>query len=166
MSRLRELRPGDRVEVCVSPEGRAVMTLAVTDVTADSVVCGPWTYDLDTSMEVDEELGWGPAHGITGSWIRALPLEPLRVRFRTETGSVYEIARDGRGMRWSRLSATLASGPLRSSSPWPLLRWPRLALGEGVELVGPPYVEDSEARVVLTTRVVEIVEDEPGGGQS
>jgi hypothetical protein len=81
---------------------------------------------------------------------------PARIRIRTETGSNYEIVRGERGMWWRRISATSASGPLRGSGPWPLFRWPAVRLGSSVVLVGPPYVQGTAARVVVTSRVVDV----------
>ena len=45
------------------------MELKVTAVTADLIVCGDhgWTFDRKTGAEVDDEIGWGPKHGVTGS---------------------------------------------------------------------------------------------------
>jgi hypothetical protein len=81
-----------------------------------------------------------------------------RVRFRTETGSIYELVRDAEGMRWKRLSATLASGPLRSDSGV-LTEWPDFRLGERCDLwsepINPPW-----DRIVLTTRIVAFLEVE------
>ena len=85
-----------------------------------------------------------------------------RIRYRTTTGSVYELVRDERGMWWRRLSATMASGPLRGSGAWPLHGWPEVTIGAPVQLVGPPYVPGADVRVVYTTPVVEIIEDESG----
>jgi hypothetical protein len=103
--------------------------------------------------------GNSSAAGVRASTIRL-------VRFRTETGSVYEVVRDAEGMRWRRLSATLASGPLRSEQG-DLTAWPDLALGERCELwsepINPPW-----PRIVLTTQIVaflEIEADGPAGGQ-
>lgn len=85
-----------------------------------------------------------------------------RIRYRTTTGSVYELVRDERGMWWRRLSATMASGPLRGSGAWPLRAWPEVVIGAPVQLVGPPYVPGADVRVVYTTPVVEIIQDESG----
>lgn len=47
--------------------------LLVTAVDERLIWCGPvgsgWSFDRDTGFEVDEELGWGPALGITGSYL-------------------------------------------------------------------------------------------------
>lgn len=78
-----------------------------------------------------------------------------RVRFRTETGSTYELSRDAEGMRWRRLSATLASGSLRTEGG-ELLRWPEVQVGERCELLSEPFVPPFR-RLVRTSVVVAIV---------
>lgn len=89
---------------------------------------------------------------------------PERIRFRTETGSVYILTRSDVGMCWHRESATLGSGPLRSDNGV-LLCWPELIeLGERCELlsepINPPFV-----RLVWTTRIVAFLAvDEPAEG--
>ena len=48
--------------------GSIPMTLTVTEVTEQLIVCGGgWTFDRRTGIEVDEDLGWGLDYGITGS---------------------------------------------------------------------------------------------------
>jgi hypothetical protein len=74
------------------------------------------------------------------------------VRFQTETGSVYEVVRDAEGMRWKRLSATLASGPLRFRQG-ELTEWPEFSLCEPCALRSEPINPPWE-RIVLTTRIV------------
>lgn len=49
--------------------GKIPMELKVTDVTESLIVCGPWTFDLVTGAEVDEDLGWGPPPLVTGSFL-------------------------------------------------------------------------------------------------
>lgn len=46
------------------------MRLNVTEVTDSTIVCGPWTFNRDTGMEVDPELGWDGVN-TTGSVLRA-----------------------------------------------------------------------------------------------
>jgi hypothetical protein len=82
-----------------------------------------------------------------------------RIRFRTETGSIYEISRDAEGMRWRRLSATLGSGPLRNEGA-ELLRWPKVRVGERCTLISEPLVPPL-TRIVLTSTVVAILAPEP-----
>lgn len=88
-----------------------------------------------------------------------------RIRFRTETGSVYEIVREGPTMTWRRLSTTLASGVLRSEEGR-LLAWTAVTIGERVELLSEPIVPQPDkhgrnARLVRTSRAVAIDEQEP-----
>jgi hypothetical protein len=49
--------------------GQYPMILKVTQITDDLIVCGEhgWTFDRKTGAEVDDEIGWGPRHGVTGS---------------------------------------------------------------------------------------------------
>lgn len=82
--------------------------------------------------------------------------ESQTIRFQTETGSVYEISRDVDGMRWRRLSATLASGTLRSDGA-SLLSWPDVRVGDRCVLPSEPFVPPFP-RVVWTSEVVAILE--------
>jgi hypothetical protein len=59
------LQVGDRVERRIA--GVPAMTLEVTEVTEDRIVCGAWVFDRATGAEIDDELGWGPDYGVTGS---------------------------------------------------------------------------------------------------
>ena len=80
----------------------------------------------------------------------------MHLRFRTETGSTYDVVRDADGMRWCRRSVTLASGQLRSESGI-LLAWPKTRLGERCALwsepINPPWT-----RIVRTSRIVAFLE--------
>jgi hypothetical protein len=54
------------------------MELPVTEVTDDLIVCGGpngWRFDRLTGIEVDEDLGWGPQFGVSGSFLQ--PLEQI-----------------------------------------------------------------------------------------
>jgi hypothetical protein len=73
-------------------------------------------------------------------------------------GSVYEIGRGAAGMRWQRLSTTLASGQLRSEGG-PLAEWPEPRVGERCEMVGEPFNPPFLRRLV-TSMVVAILEHE------
>jgi hypothetical protein len=81
-----------------------------------------------------------------------------RIRFRTETGSVYVLEQfDSDAMLWHRESATVASGRLRSDAGI-LMRWPpTIELGERVELLSYPLNPPSP-RFVWTSRVVAFLE--------
>lgn len=148
----------------------APMPLTVTAADDERIYCGGsggWTFDRATGVEVDDELGWGPAYGITGSFLlppgevdgdlrnargTQRPRVPNRVIFRTETGSRYEV--DNRARTWRR-TPTLASGVLRSEEGsltepvFPVLGWP-------VVLIGERNPDGETNRVVVTTRVVEV----------
>jgi hypothetical protein len=91
------------------------------------------------------------------------PAAHERIRFRTETGSVYQITRDSEGMGWVRLSATLASGILRTEAA-KLLEWPRLKVGNRCDLWSEPLVPPL-LRLVQTSLVMEILEHEMAGNE-
>ena len=81
------------------------------------------------------------------------PNVPARIRFGTESGSVYEV--DNREpMWWRRVSATLASGQLRSADG-PLDEDAEPVVGHPCYLIAidNPYLPGT-ARIVITTRVV------------
>lgn len=80
-----------------------------------------------------------------------------RVRFQTETGSVYELLRAAEGaMTWSRLSATMASGTLRNERGT-LLEWPEVVVGGRCFLLCEP-VNPPCPRLVSTSFVVAILD--------
>jgi len=66
----RHVRVGDRVLRLLA--GLVPMPLRVTGLDDELIHCGPWRFDRDCGAEVDGELGWGPAHGITGSCLVAV----------------------------------------------------------------------------------------------
>lgn len=64
---LAALKVGDRVHRWL---GGFPMSIEVTAIKGDRIVCALWEFDRLTGAEIDEEIGWGPTHGITGSYIR------------------------------------------------------------------------------------------------
>ena len=74
------LKTGDKVTRMLA--GTIPMQMIVKEVTPELLVCdvdvepspvtdgGYWTFDRLTGAEVDEELGWGPATGVTGSVLK------------------------------------------------------------------------------------------------
>jgi hypothetical protein len=84
--------------------------------------------------------------------------ERQTIRFRTATGSVYEITRGPAGMRWQRISATFASGVLRNEGAR-LVAWPDVRLGERCRLLSEPLAPP-HPRLVWTTEVVAILGEE------
>lgn len=48
------------------------MKLRVTEVTDDMVVCGLWDFDRLTGAEIDDQLGWGPKHGKSGTFLSGI----------------------------------------------------------------------------------------------
>lgn len=68
MSRFQE---GQKVMRYISAS-RIPMPTVVTKVHEGLVWCGPWTFDDETGIEEDAELGFGRASGITGSWLEEI----------------------------------------------------------------------------------------------
>lgn len=49
----------------------------VVDRVQDGVIyAGPWTFDATWGTEIDEDLGWGPGYGVTGTIIRLKGEDP------------------------------------------------------------------------------------------
>jgi hypothetical protein len=63
----RQLQVGDAVTRMLA--GSIPMRLVVTAIEGEIIRCGAWTFDGEGGFEVDEDLGWGPKTGITGSFI-------------------------------------------------------------------------------------------------
>jgi hypothetical protein len=58
--------------------GGIPMQLRVTKVTDKLIICGGdetdhvgYWFDIVTGVEIDEEIGWGPQFGVSGSYIEA-----------------------------------------------------------------------------------------------
>jgi len=64
---LLRVTPGDTVLRLIG--GEVPMHLLVDAVSEDQIHCGPWAFCRKTGAEIDEELGWGPAYGHTGSFL-------------------------------------------------------------------------------------------------
>lgn len=80
-----------------------------------------------------------------------------RIRFQTETDSVYQLTRLATGeMTWRRLSTTMVSGTLRTEHAR-LLEWPEVAIGARCHLVSEP-INPPYPRFVITSVVVAILE--------
>lgn len=63
----------------------ARMELKVTAVTDKLIICGGdekehigWWFDRETRAEIDEELGWGPEFGQTGSFLESVRAKQKR----------------------------------------------------------------------------------------
>ncbi|HJP89050.1 MAG TPA: hypothetical protein VJ850_08455 [Candidatus Limnocylindrales bacterium] len=94
----------------------------------------------------------GRAHPCGGACLRS-----ERIRFQTETGSIYELSRSAAGaMAWRRLSATLASGDLRSDRGT-LVDWPEVVVGGRCFLLSEP-INPPFPRLVSTSFVVAILD--------
>jgi len=68
------LKPGDKVTRMLA--GCVAMEMQVEKIennqyhcTVNGVKDAVWTFDVTTGFEIDEELGWGPAHGYSGSYL-------------------------------------------------------------------------------------------------
>lgn len=68
MEETKNIKIGDSVLRLLS--GTIPMVLKVTDLTDELIICGDWTFDRKTGAEIDEDLGWGPKTGITGSFLK------------------------------------------------------------------------------------------------
>jgi hypothetical protein len=79
-----------------------------------------------------------------------------RIGFQTETGSVYELRRTSSAMTWQRVSATLASGVLRSEGGV-LVSWPQVSVGARCHLLCEP-MNRSFTRLVSTSLVVAMLD--------
>lgn len=66
MQTLTQIKVNDIVNRNMGLNG-PIMSLKVTQLTADRIVCGDWEFDRSTGAEIDELLGWGPEG--TGTWI-------------------------------------------------------------------------------------------------
>lgn len=64
---LAGLKEGDTVTRMLA--GTVPDTLAVTGVTRDRIICGPWEFSRETGGEIDESLGWDGVTA-TGSFIK------------------------------------------------------------------------------------------------
>ena len=65
-----DVKPGDALTRCLA--GEVFVPVEVTRVEAGIIYVGGeggCRFDQVTGMEIDEELGWGPQFGITGSYL-------------------------------------------------------------------------------------------------
>jgi hypothetical protein len=103
-------------------------------------------------MEPEDPEAWTQRGSGFGAMVR-------RIRFRTETGSLYEVIRDERSMAWSRVP-TLSSGKLRTATGR-LLTWPEVTVGRHCLLICEPLLPPL-ARLVVTSLVVAVLECDSG----
>ena len=68
MSNLSDVKAGDTV---IRNLAGIEMPMQVTEVTGDRIKCGGWEFCRLTGAEIDDDLGWGPQAGHTGSFIKA-----------------------------------------------------------------------------------------------
>ena len=85
MSTFRHLKVGDKVRRSFSGQMETLMT--VMKVTDDLLICAAkgtehwseeqwWTFDRETGIEEDLELGWGVKSGRIGSYLVEIEDEP------------------------------------------------------------------------------------------
>jgi hypothetical protein len=72
---------------------------------------------------------------------------------KTRSGSIYAL--DDSAMIWERIEKTGDSGLLRTETGQ-LLSFPQVKLGQRALILGPPINEQSVARTIVTTPIVEI----------
>lgn len=70
-----DVKVGDKVTRLMA--GTIEMELTVTAVDEQLIHCASWTFDRASGAEVDEDLRWGPSHGVTGSYITAVNGKPV-----------------------------------------------------------------------------------------
>ncbi len=79
-------------------------------------------------------------------------------KFKTETGSHYEIFRDEEdNLNWARLSEPEYEGdlPLRTKVG-PLHQMPNIVLNAPVIMLGPPLTEGMDLRAITTSHAVSV----------
>jgi hypothetical protein len=64
---LQFLKVGDVVTRLLA--GTIPQDLKVTEIADEKIVCGLWEFCRNTGLEIDDDLGWGPKYGTTGSYI-------------------------------------------------------------------------------------------------
>ena len=64
---LANLKVGDTVTRMLG--GSIPMELVISRID-DVIECGPWTFNKDTGLEIDEDLGWDGVR-ITGSFLKS-----------------------------------------------------------------------------------------------
>ena len=68
MKDFTQLQPGDTVVRMLA--GTIPMTLTVSEMTPDRIICGEWEFDSHTGAEIDDFLGWGAPPLMTGSFLK------------------------------------------------------------------------------------------------
>lgn len=62
------IKVGDTIQRNLA--GVHIHSIVVTEVTDTKIIAGlGWEFCRKTGAEIDEDLGWGPAHGVTGSFL-------------------------------------------------------------------------------------------------
>lgn len=47
-----------------------LLVCAAVEKKGGGLFMGGWTFDIETGMEVDEDLEWGPKHGGSGTYLK------------------------------------------------------------------------------------------------
>lgn len=74
----------------------------------------------------------------------------MKYEVKTKTGSTYIL--DNITMTWDRVVAGKGSNQVRTAGG-PLLEWPIITVGEGIEMYGPPLTEGADVRCIYTSDV-------------
>lgn len=71
------MKIGDKITRMLA--GEIPHELTITDI-KDGLIHtgGGWTFDLETGIEVDEELGWGPKYGKSGSFLQGFGVTAVK----------------------------------------------------------------------------------------
>jgi hypothetical protein len=69
------LKVGDKVTRMLA--GTIPMTLVITEIKGDRILCGDYEFDKVTGAEIDDFLGWGAPPKMTGSFIAQYSHAPL-----------------------------------------------------------------------------------------
>lgn len=100
-------------------------------------------------MKVPVSKAGGPS-GPMGS----NPILSVMVSVKTLSGSIYQLDREK--MRWVRVVSDSLSGSLRTNDG-ELLVWPEIAIGKPLVLLGPPVIDEADARAIVTSLITEII---------
>lgn len=74
----------------------------------------------------------------------------MKIEVKTKTGSVYVLNKEA--MTWERKVAGTGSNGVHTVGG-PLLEWPIVVIGEGVEMYGPPLDPTKDVRWIYTSDV-------------
>jgi hypothetical protein len=142
--------------------GQLPMRVTVECIDVALIHCaGGWRFSRETGAEIDEDIGWD-GFRVTGSYL--LPPSPTHgtVWCWTESGSRYVIDYGRRTWRRESDVALVRSNPgvaLPSDEFWHVAP---IAIGKGLLIIAPAVGPASTPRVVASTPVVRIREEQQG----